>query len=107
MMSFERMSSFFWSSPCTFAVPAAPMLARVSSWQLNVGTRAGRDAQVQEARAPDVGRDELARRLDRSEENRQVAGRDGVLRGRVLCLKHMLHGVSGRARGPGRHGAPR
>lgn len=28
MMSLEMMSSFFWSSPWTLAVPAAPMLAR-------------------------------------------------------------------------------
>lgn len=26
MMSLERMSSFFWSSPWTLAVPAAPIL---------------------------------------------------------------------------------
>jgi hypothetical protein len=28
MMSFERMSSFFWSSPWTLAVPATPILHR-------------------------------------------------------------------------------
>lgn len=48
------------------------------------------DSQVEEAGPANVGRDELARRLDSGEEESQVPRSNGRLRGGVLSLEDML-----------------
>jgi hypothetical protein len=71
MISSESTSSFFCSSPVAFVSPASPTLrAGVSPTFRGCGERA---LQVDQARLADVGRDELARRLDRGEEKSEIA----------------------------------
>ena len=59
-----------------------------------------RDSQVEKPGPADVGRDELARRLDSGEKESQVSGGDSRLRRGVLRLEDVLDGqgaVSGAA----------
>lgn len=82
IISFERMSSFFCSSPWMLAVPAAPILREFERDQPGMETAGWRrDSQIEQAGTSDVGSDELARRLDRREENGEVS--------RLSCVGEM------------------
>jgi hypothetical protein len=72
MMSFERTSSFFCSSPWTFVSPARPTLwVREMREGMGMGDR--EDGQVYETGFPDVGGDELGSDLDGGEEEGEIA----------------------------------
>lgn len=74
-------------TPTRVSLPSAPRgplpAARFSAMSVL-------DSQVQQSSPPDVGSDKLARRLDSREEDSEVSGGDGSLRGRVLRLENVL-----------------
>ena len=78
MMSLERTSSFFCSSPWTLVSPARPTLGAREGLPGAEKRGRGEHAQVDEAGLADVGGDELGGELDGGEEEGEVAGGDSA-----------------------------